>query len=281
MTEAFYRQTDQTTTAEGQALETFASSHHTASPWGAEIQHGGPVAALLVRAMERLDPRERTRLPRVCVDILGAVPVTDVRVSAHTLRPGRRVEQLAATLEARLPDGTWRTAARATAWRLATQPTGDVARCADTPLGPRESDVDGLAGFPVPESWHPGGFVAAATWEAVHLGTAPGEPTTAWVRLDVDLVQDETTSGLAQLIAIADAANGLGARLDTTRFSYLNTDLTLQVHGEPVGPWFGMAAETSVGADGVGMADAVLHGPDGPIGRVTQNLLVERRPTPS
>ena len=38
-----------------------------------------------------------------------------------------------------------------------------------------------------------------------------------------------------------------------------------------------MAAETSVGADGVGMSDAVLHGPDGPIGRVTQNLLVERR----
>ena len=72
-----------------------------------------------------------------------------------------------------------------------------------------------------------------------------------------------------------------GFAQELSEYLYLNTDLTLQVHGEPVGPWFGMAAETSVGADGVGMADAVLHGADGPIGRVTQNLLVERRPTPS
>lgn len=280
MTEAFYRRTDVTTTADGEVLETFASSHHTASPWGPDVQHGGPVAGLLTRAMERLNPRDGTRLTRVAVDILGVVPVVDVRVSARTLRPGRRIEQLAATLEARLPDGTWRPAARATAWRLATQPTADVARFAEPSLTPRETDVGGLSAFPIPESWYPGGFVAAATWNAVHLGSAPGEPTTAWVRLDVALVEDESASGLVQLIAIADAANGLGARLDTTRFSYLNTDLSLQVHGEPVGPWFGMAAETSVGADGVGMAGAVLHGPAGPIGRVTQNLLIERRPHP-
>ena len=65
MTEAFYRRTDQTTTADGEVLETFASSHHTASPWGPDLQHGGPVAGLLVRGMERLNPREQTRvLPR-------------------------------------------------------------------------------------------------------------------------------------------------------------------------------------------------------------------------
>ena len=277
MTEAFYRRTDQTTTADGEVLETFASSHHTASPWGPDLQHGGPVAGLLVRGMERLNPREQTRITRVCVDILGPVPLTDVRVSARTLRPGRRIELLAAALEAQLPDGSWRAAARATAWRLATQPTQDVVRHASATLTSRAEDVGGLSAFPIPDTWYPGGFVAAATWEAIHVGTEPGEPSTAWVDLTVALVADEETSGLCQLIAIADAANGLGARLDVTRFSFLNTDLTLQVYDEPVGPWFGMTAETSVGADGVGMADAVLHGPDGPIGRVTQNLLVERR----
>ncbi|MEG9224786.1 thioesterase family protein [Aeromicrobium sp. Sec7.5] len=278
MTDAFYRRTDVTTTADGEVLETFASSHHTASPWGADLQHGGPIAGLLVRAMERLEPRERTRITRVCVDILGPLPVTDVRVGARILRPGRRVEQLAATLEAKAADGSWRPAARATAWRLATQPTGDVVRHASAPLPPRADDVGGLSAFPIPDTWYPGGFVAAATWDAIHLGTEPGEASTAWVNLAVALVAGEETSGLCQLIAIADAANGLGARLDAARFSFLNTDLTLQVHDEPVGPWFGMAAETSIGADGVGMADAVLHGPDGPLGRVTQNLLVERRP---
>ncbi len=277
MTDAFYRLTDTTTSPDGAVVETFASSHHVASPWGPDVQHGGPLAGLLVRAMERLNPRDGTRITRVCVDILGAVPVTDLRVSAHTLRPGRRIEQLAATLEAQAPDGTWRTAARATAWRLATQPTDDVVRHASARLTPHSVDRGGLDAFPVPESWHPGGFVAAVTWAAIHVGSAPGEPTTAWADLTISLVADELASGLQQLIAIADAANGLGARLDTTRFSFLNTDLTLQVYGEPVGPWFGMQAETSIGADGVGMADAMLHGPDGPIGRVTQNLLVERR----
>lgn len=277
MTESFYRRTDVNTTPDGEVLATFASSHHTASPWGPDLQHGGPVAGLLVRAMERVHPRGGTRITRVCVDILGPVPVVDVRVSARTLRPGRRIEQLGATLEAQAPDGSWRTAARATAWRLATQPTEDVVRHASPALTSRADDVGGLSAFPIPDTWYGGGFVAAATWDAIHVGTEPGDPSTAWVDLTVALVEGEETSGLCQLIAIADAANGLGARLDVTRFSFLNTDLTLQVYGEPVGPWFGMAAETSIGADGVGMADAVLHGPDGPIGRVTQNLLVERR----
>lgn len=51
----------------------------------------------------------------------------------------------------------------------------------------------------------------------------------------------------------------------------------VRVFEEPQGHWFGIAAEVSVGSDGVGTNSAVLHGSQGPVGRITRNQLVERR----
>ncbi len=274
-----YRLTDSSTDEIGVVTETFSSTGRTHSPWGTDLQHGGPVGALLTRAMERVAPREGTRISRVKVDILGPVKVAPVRVSARTSRPGKRIELLESTLDVQQEDGSWRRAARGAGWRLATQPTTDVVRHANAGIGPAPVDTaddDRLTDFVIPSEWVDGGFVRAITWHVVHLGHEPGDPSTAWMRLDIPLVAGEDTSPTAEIVALADVANGLGARLDVSRFSFLNTDLDVQVYGTPEGPWHAMQAESSVGPDGVGMADGVLHGPTGPIGRVTQNLLVER-----
>lgn len=76
-------------------------------------------------------------------------------------------------------------------------------------------------------------------------------------------------------MAIADTANGVGARLDPGVFTFLNCDLIVSLHTPPAGDWFGLAAETSVGPDGIAMSSAVLHDQAGPIGRVSQTVLVE------
>ena len=54
--------------------EKFAATDLVRSTWSAAIQHGAPVSALLVRALERCEPRDDTRLSRVMVDLLGASP---------------------------------------------------------------------------------------------------------------------------------------------------------------------------------------------------------------
>lgn len=269
-TAACYRPLDS-----GDGYEYFDPTEHVAGPWG-PFQHGGPVSGLLSRAMDRCAPRQGARLTKISVDLLGPVPMTRLRVTARVVRPGRRIEMLAATLEALEPAGTWRAAATASAWRLANQPTDDVVRRADTPFALPEQARD-LTAMNISPAWSATGFVEVVDWRVAELGGSPGEPTVVWANLTVPLVAGEETSELERAMTVADAANGIGARLDPAEFAFLNTELTVHLFEEPRGPWFGLAAEASIGSDGVGMNAAVLHAPHGPIGRIAQNLLVERR----
>jgi hypothetical protein len=256
--------------------ETFASTDAVEGPWG-PMQHGGAIAGLLARALDRCRPRPEARLARVTVELLGPVPIAEVRVSSRVVRPGKRIELLGADLEARLPDGGWRRFAAGSAWRLACQDTSDVVRNADAAHPLPGPETAGLLDEVLPRSWRQGGFVGALNWRVSHRGGAPGQPTLAWAGLTCDLVEGEVASPLERLMAIADTANGVGARLDPHRFLFLNTELTVHLHQPPAGDWFGVEAETSVGADGIATSSAVLHSESGPVGRADQSVLVEPR----
>lgn len=274
--EGCYRLLEVTQDSRGLVVERFATLEYALSAWGTHLQHGGPVAGLLVRAMQRCQPQPGMRISRVVVEILGAVPPCDVQVRSWVERPGRRIELVAAELAAAGQDGSWRPVARSWGWRLATQPTDGVAHRADRAVPPA-ADSAGLGPSAFPPEWRIG-FVTALDWQFVTPMGQHGVPSTAWVRMVQPLVVGEEPTGLEQAAAIADVANGVGARLDTRSWTFLNTDLTIHLFEEPVGPWFGVEAETSIGHDGVGMSAATLHGPSGPIGRIAQALLVKRRP---
>ncbi len=276
--EACYVLLDREVDGDGAVTELFESTEHTGSLWG-PMQHGGPVAALLTRAMDRLDHVPGTRITRVTVDLLGPVPVAPVRVRAQVDRPGRRISLLSAVMEAAGPDGVRRPVARASAWRLATEPTDDVALRLDPEIvPPAEPDGRGVFGLRLPDTWTIEGFVAALTWNVVDSGGAPDRPALAWLRMDHPLVAGERLTPLERIVAIADTVNGIGAQLDAAEFTYLNTDLTVLLHTPPAdGGWVGLAAQNSVGPDGVGANSAVVYDASGPVGHVTQNVLVQRR----
>lgn len=277
---ALYRLLDSDLAAAGNhpqaRMETFESTDAVEGPWG-PMQHGGAIAGLLARALDRCGPRPDTRLARVTVELLGPVPITELRVSSQIARPGRRIQLLAAELAARLPDGSWQRFAAGSAWRLACQDTHEVARDANTVRPLPGPETAGLLDEVLPRSWRQGGFVGALDWRVSHRGGPPGQPTLAWADLTCDLVEGEVASPLERLTAIADTANGVGARLDPHRFLFLNTELTVHLHQAPTGHWFGVEAETSVGADGIATSSAILHSESGPVGRVDQSVLVERR----
>jgi len=54
--------------------EKFIATDLVRSTWSAAIQHGAPMSALLVRALERCEARDDTRLSRALIDLLGPVP---------------------------------------------------------------------------------------------------------------------------------------------------------------------------------------------------------------
>ena len=274
-----YRPVHHWTSDTGELLEEFEATQYAGGAWGPDMQHGGPVAALLTRAMDRRHPAAGSRISRVVVDIFGAIPMSRVRTSARVLRPGRRIALLEADLWALIGEDRWQLAAQARAWRLAVSPTDDVVTRADA-LASRQDPgaIEGLTDAVLPDAWRVG-FVRALEWR---IDGPLGEPgrSLAWLRLAQPLVAGEQTTPLEQCVAIADTANGVGARVDAEKFTYLNTDLTIHLFDDPTGSWIGLEAESSVGPDGLGLSSAVmLDAAIGPIGRVAQTLLVQRRPS--
>src|ERR1700743_357179 len=109
MTDSYYELID------SRALgEKFRATDLARGTWSASIQHGGPVSALLARALERCEPRDDTRLSRVVIDLLGGVPSEgDLWVRAEVQRGGKQIELVSAEMLAPGPDGRPRPVARA------------------------------------------------------------------------------------------------------------------------------------------------------------------------
>ena len=253
--------------------EKFVPTDLVRSTWTAKIQHAAPVSALLVRALERCAARDDTRLSRVAVDLLGPVPADgDMWVRAEVLRPGRQIELLTAETLALGPDGRPRPTARATGWRLQTLDTPGLAGAAEPLPRPRsEASTRNLADN------FDRNYVHSLDWRWLTepLNDGPGE---SWIKPIANLVDGETMTPLERLFAVADCANGIGTKIDTAKWTFLNNDLVVHVHRIPDGEWIGVRAETNYGPDGIGTTVGTLFDETSGVASIQQSVLVRRRP---
>ena len=265
MIECHYRRL----TADGQ-FQIFESTDGTRSNWDPEIQHGSPPLALMTKLIEELAAATGLRVGRLTLDILGAIPVTRLRVRAWVERPGARISMMAAEMLAPRPDGAERTVARVSAWLLATSHTADAATDRFPPI------VEGEP-IPVPHSWeNPKGYLETVSWR--RQATAEGESNVVWLSPLVPLVDLEETTEMQRLAMVVDCANGAGAALDPEKFVFMNTDTAVHLHRLPTGNDFGLRARGSIGPDGIGVTSAEIFDRQGFIGTMAQTLLVQRRP---
>lgn len=249
-------------------FDVFESTDGTRSNWDPQIQHGSPPLALLTKAIENRAAGTDLRVGRLTLDILGAIPVTTVRVRAWVDRPGSRISMMAAEMLAERPDGTRRAVARVTAWLLKPSDTGDAVTDRYPPL------VEGEAAT-VAHAWEGApGYLETISWrrQPDQDGSA-----VAWLSPLVPLVDSEPTTPLQRLAMVVDSANGIGAALDPQQFLFMNTDTVVHLHRLPQGQDFGLRARGSIGPDGIGATTADLFDRDGFIGTCAQTLLVQRR----
>jgi acyl-Coa thioesterase superfamily protein/acyl-CoA thioesterase superfamily protein len=254
--------------------ERFLATDLVRSTWTATIQHGAPVSALLVRALERCAPREDTRLSRVMIDLLGGVPAAgDLWIRSRVERPGRQIELIGVELLAQGPDGQPRPVARASGWRLATLDTAVVRHEPAPPLRPLAEAVS----RDMAKDWDTN-YVHSIDWRWLTKPLADG-PGESWLRPTVDLVKGEALTPLQRLFTVADDANGIGTKLDIRKWTFMNTDLVVHVHRLPEGEWIGIRAEASYGPDGIGTTFGTLFDESGAVGGIQQSVLL--RPMPS
>jgi Thioesterase-like superfamily len=250
----------------------FASTEHTAGPWDPRLQHGGPPAALLARAIEREPAPWPAAVARISVDILGPVPVAEVEVRSRVLRTGRSVE----LVEAELVTGD-RPAVRAQAWRIRTT------RLSLPTLPPEHDDPerDPVPPFPpeataLPEGWQ-GGYLHAMEWRITRGDWASPGPATVWGRMRHPLVPGEEPTGLQRSMALADSGNGVSNVLPLGEWLFINPDLTVHFAAEPVGEWICLDAGTRVDPKGFGLARSRLFDRTRLVGVGAQALFVGPR----
>lgn len=256
--------------------EYFTATENTVSVWGDELQHGGPPIGLLARALLRHAPDRAHEITRITVDILGAIGLGENRVETTVLRPGRQISLIQSELSVRQSDGSFRVAARAQGWRLATEETSAIEHYALAQLTPGPAELEGTVGFsglgPLTGDWGTKGFVG--TLESRIVPETGQDGRRVWVRPLLPLVAGEQTSDTEKFFTVLDVANGVGSRLEFGTWSFMNTDTTVHLYRHPVGEWTGINARMVTGPRGYGMTGADLFDESGPVGRSAQTLML-------
>lgn len=241
---------------------------HAQGVWREDEQHMGAPSALIAHCIERHEPRPDLMLSRISYDILGVIDLAPTRVEVETIRPGRTIELIEATL---FTGRSERPAIRARAWRLQTFGTAAVAGGAPPPLAGHEDPAATPVWRERGEVW-PGGFIASLEIRRPEPGI-PGRGA-VWQRARYPLVDAEESSDTARFLLHADTANGMSVRESPRTWMFPNVDLTVHLHRTPRYAWVGIASDVIFGSDGVGLTSAVLHDQDGAVGRTEQTLTI-------
>jgi acyl-Coa thioesterase superfamily protein/acyl-CoA thioesterase superfamily protein len=271
--------------------DSFAPTEHARGPWDPRALHGGAPAALIAAAFERMQPGAELPIARLQFEFLRPIPMVPLKLATRIARPGRRVQALAAEIEA-----GGEVVCRASALRIVPVPPdlpepalAQLRRAAPEPIaGPDGGDavvfalddadrcsfaasameMRFLAGHPLV------GEQSEPDTESRHTPTGAA---TVWMRLRHPLLPGEPPTPLARVAASADFGNGVAAAVPFDRYLFINADLTIELDRRPQGEWVALDARTLLHPSGIGWAESVLHDQNGPVGRARQALVVQRR----
>lgn len=247
-------------------------------PWDPRHCHGGPVSALLARAVEHASQtggEPPGQIGRLTIELTRPVPVERaLTLTTEVERPGRKVSLLGAVLR----DGDTEVARVRSLWLR----DDDVPVPAESTAGTDEPGM-GAAGSGRLErsTWAltdgPAFHSHACEHRFVEGGWLHQGPAAVWIRLTVPVVDGEEPSGLQRTAAAADFGNGVAGALPIEQFTFINPDLTIHLLRPAVGDWIGLRSVSHYGHRGAGLAESALFDAQGRLGRGVQTLLVAPR----
>jgi hypothetical protein len=246
--------------------DSYVATEHTRGPWSPKHQHGGPPSALMAHAVQALGPE--LTIARITVDFLRPVPIDRVAVRVEPLRAGTKVQRFAAMLL-----------------------HGDVAvaRATITLVRPTDVEVPAVrddvrlpapersAPFQFPFFREPNGYHTAME-SRLALGTFGRGRVAIWMRQRIPLLPDTSPSPTVRVLVAADSGSGVSAGIEHGSHTAINFDLTVALHRPLEGEWVGLDSVSTYEPLGLGLADTHVLDVRGPVGRVLQGLVVERRP---
>lgn len=250
--------------------EWFQPTEFARGPWDPEQCHAGPPSALMARAAERAVPDQQ--LVRLTVELQRPVPMEGFAVEADPLRIGRGVS----SSRVRIVDADGRVRATATALHMSRL---------EQPLAPGPAFDGGLGPIPSFDDAADGDFPfriddpeLTGFRDAVRMrypgGVAPGfGSAVAWMR-SAAIIDGEKPSPFQRVCPLADCTNAFSRHADGSEIQFMNADLSIFLHREPVNDWLGTRATAVWQPHGVGVAEALLLDECGPVGWAMQTLFL-------
>ena len=258
--------------------DAFVPTPFAGSPWTRGALHGGPPAGLLTYAVEQHVGDAEMQVARLTIDLFRAAPMEPLRVRTETVRHGRRLRAVQASLVA---GGVEVTRASALLLRRSDAPVGDDKH--PPPPGPEGYPTQrGIARQPRNEgAERPGRYLEGFhTTIETRWVSEPGEPPVAWLRIPMPLIEGVETSPAMRAAALSDFGNALANQVGNAsarRLSYINADITLYLHRDPQGDWLCLSPDHRDETEGVGLVEAIWHDTAGRYARSVQARLANPR----
>jgi len=243
-----------------------------ASPWG-PLLHGRMTGGLAARAVQQLLAEEPDLIcTRLTIDMFKSAPLAPMQVSTKTVRSGRRIRIIEATVE---QDGTAIGQGKFVLLRRAEQPDGVfretpgwLAPAPGPELGPPDrSTFSGLDGAAEGHRWS----APHQSWRVNGSASGP-ESAGTWVRDVYPLVAGEELTPLVRLGLAGDLASG-EANTSTRGLHFINADYTIYLGRELDGEYIGLQPYGHVSDRGVAIGQVVVHDRRGPLGFITTTAL--------
>lgn len=251
----------------------FISHALTRGPWDPAHQHAGPPSALVCRAVEQAaGVHGLTHLSRLTTNLLRPVPLDDLEIRLQEDYVGRNAGHFSGELLAR-----GKAVLRFTALVQRENPVTlpDDLPGHPLPKADRSPEEAALTHMPFAKDGHRG--YADLIENRAARGTIFQGPCAMWFRLRYPLVEGEEPSAYQRTAVAADSGNGISALLDFRRYSFINSDLTINWLRRPQGEWICLDARTLAGDNGCALAESALYDAVGLVGRATQSLSIRVR----
>ena len=234
----------------------FEPSNEARGPWDPNSLHGRVLVGLLGRTFQQEHGDEAFQCARLTTELFRMPPFAPLEVTSTVIREGRRIRVVDGSVTS---EGVEIARGRAVMLRRAEQPEGEV-------WSPPPWDV------PDPESIDPPQARAGRgtpMWETRSIeGNGSGEVVQkrAWLRETRALVEGEAMTPFVRVAIASDFTNPFANSSDRG-LNFVNADVTLYVHRDPVDEWLGFEVAGHHSSQGVAVAECQIYDREGQIGR--------------
>lgn len=252
--------------------ELFIPTERALGPWSGDALHGGSIAMLLAHGVESAKADPALIVARLTMDLFRAVPRAPLRLETKPARTGRRIQALTTSI---LSGNT--EVARATALLLLPSEVaigGGAQFDQKPPEGPHGIRTGPLVPDEGRMSFGPGLHMVVEARRITEYGAGKGGNAIAWLRIPATFIEGLETTPLMHVAAASDFGNGLAHIRMDNGMGFINTDISLYLHREPVEGWVCLDVTSAAGAmGGVGLVTGTVFDEAGPVGVLTQALL--------